>query len=286
MKIGRSISTQIAAHAALTIGADGNVHKGDINLGANKLITTTCIIKEIASDILAIKNLADDEYRRLYLSQLGFETSLDANATGALLNPYNVDNAYMLFKARNSGVGLIEVARLVGAADPYFQATLPMVLTATARPGTPVAGHLVRNSTSGEPEIYDGANYLQFLRSASLVVNYDDTSPVTIATLPAGSIVLAVFVNITTAWTTAPMTFIVGIATDTDGFLEKEVVDSGVTGWKGSDTYANCGALLKNADGRTFYLCAAETAVQALFSTSAPQAGVAEVYILYVALAK
>lgn len=60
------------------------------------------------------------------------------------------DNDNLLFKADDTGVGVIEVARLQGAADPYFQATLPVLFTpiATASlPATPVEGMFTYDAT-------------------------------------------------------------------------------------------------------------------------------------------
>lgn len=50
-----------------------------------------------------------------------------------------VDGDTVLFKAQDTGVGLVEVARLVGAADPYFQTTLWHVLANTTAPSAGLA---------------------------------------------------------------------------------------------------------------------------------------------------
>ena len=45
------------------------------------------------------------------------------SVSGQSMSTKNTDASSLLFSARNSGSGLVEVARLQGAADPYFQAT-------------------------------------------------------------------------------------------------------------------------------------------------------------------
>jgi len=51
---------------------------------------------------------------------------------------------------------LAEVARLQGAADPYFQVTLPMVLKPSSAPGTPVEGHFYYDSVAKKLKFYNG----------------------------------------------------------------------------------------------------------------------------------
>ena len=62
----------------------------------------------------------------------------------------------MILKARDNGVTLVEVARLQGAADPYLQATLPMVLKPSSEPGTVVEGHFWYDSTAKKLKFYNG----------------------------------------------------------------------------------------------------------------------------------
>jgi hypothetical protein len=50
------------------------------------------------------------------ISSIGGLTTVDT----CIISPPNTDVNYFMFKARDSGVGLVEVGRVVGAADPYF----------------------------------------------------------------------------------------------------------------------------------------------------------------------
>lgn len=149
----------------------GGTMAGDIALGANKLKTTNHILKEQDVQTLALKNADDNAYQNLLVNTYLFYTALVANADGLSIYPYNSDNYTLLFKARDSGVGLAEVARLVGAADPYFQATLPMVLkpVATASlPSTPVEGMIGYDSTLDKITYRDAGSW-QTLEPVSIV---------------------------------------------------------------------------------------------------------------------
>lgn len=75
---------------------------------------------------------------------------------GAYFAAGSVDNYYLGLRARDNGVGLVEVARLQGAADPYFQATLFMVLAPVSQPVTPVEGHFGYNSATNKLNFYNG----------------------------------------------------------------------------------------------------------------------------------
>jgi len=123
---------------------------GDISIGANKLRTTTCFIDEESAGILAIRNTADTAYEDLSLDILLFRTRLYAQANAVVIRAYGVTNNYLAFEAQDTGVGAVEVARLQGAADPYFQATLPMCILPVATgalPATPVEGMLAYDVT-------------------------------------------------------------------------------------------------------------------------------------------
>lgn len=80
---------------------------------------------------------------------------LFANAKG--LKAGNSDGNILPLQARDSGAGLVEVAALVGAADPYFKATLPMVLALNALPGTPVDGHLAYDVADSRLKLYQSS---------------------------------------------------------------------------------------------------------------------------------
>ena len=90
-------------------------------------------------------------FRSIYLG-----TGIDFRGNNASVDAPDTDGQQALFKARDTGVGKVEVARLQGAADPYFQATLPMVLNPSSQPGTVVEGHFWYDSTAKKLKFYNG----------------------------------------------------------------------------------------------------------------------------------
>ena len=93
---------------------------GDINIGANDLVFTNVRLEDAGDPYLSLLEDTGSNYaifRCLYAHTSGIEYEL--SATG-YFRAQNVDNAYVTFHARDSTVGLAEVARLVGAADPYL----------------------------------------------------------------------------------------------------------------------------------------------------------------------
>ncbi|GAH40708.1 unnamed protein product, partial [marine sediment metagenome] len=179
---------------------DVTMSGADILLGSNALKTTNCSILELSATALKLRNAADTIYRSLFLQGLYFYEVIAAQADALSINAGAADDDYLTLKARDNGDGLVEVARLQAAADPYLQATLPMVLKPTARPGTPVAGHKVLNTTSGDVEHYDGVAYRQRVHSVCRQIMHDSSTPFTIVTLPPGSIIIGAFIHITEAW--------------------------------------------------------------------------------------
>lgn len=94
---------------------------GDIYIGANKLKTTNQYLKDGGTPGLELWNAAGTDFTHFWLSSLYFMAGLIASVDAAYLAAKNDTVGYLTFKARDTGVGLVEVARLQGAADPYFQ---------------------------------------------------------------------------------------------------------------------------------------------------------------------
>ena len=53
-------------------------------------------------------------------TQLNESTAFDGLNNGAAIRAKNTDDNYMVLQARDNGVGRVEIARMIGAADPYF----------------------------------------------------------------------------------------------------------------------------------------------------------------------
>jgi len=112
-------------------------------------------------------------------------------------------------------------------------------------------------------------------------VNYDDSSTVTLLTIPAGSMIFAAQMNITTQFAGTTPTLVVGDAADPDGLIESQIITT--TGWKVS-SYSALGEYLYNTvDDRPqpkYY--ASATAIIATIGGEDLTQGVADIYIVYI----
>ena len=97
----------------------GNAIPGDISMGANKLKTTTHYFYEMDTSYLALRRISDDASRGLDLGVL-VATSMRSKIDAGDLRARDTDDNYFSFLARDSTIGMVEIARMVGAADPHF----------------------------------------------------------------------------------------------------------------------------------------------------------------------
>jgi len=105
-----------------------------------------------------VRDLADVGYIQFACSYLLFTSGLAASGLSAYVNTHNVDDSVIIIRARDSGAGLTEIARILSAADPYWQHTKPPVHTPTARPAALVTGHVIHNTANNLLELYDGVS--------------------------------------------------------------------------------------------------------------------------------
>ena len=118
---------------------------------------------------------------------------------------------------------------------------------------------------------------------AKKTVHYDDSSPVTIFTCPAGSIIYGVMINVTTAWVGTGPSLTIGDTSDYDGFLKTTAVTT--TGWKGGDPVNDWGVYLYDANTNYKPRCyIAATDIIAAIVGVGLTAGEADVYIIYIDL--
>jgi len=129
---------------------------GDIELGANKLKTTNLVLAEATPHVLKLMDTAEIDHKNLRLDWLYAYGGIEGADSAWTIRPLNVDGAYVAGEARQTGVGMVEIFRMVSAADPYFQATLPMVLKPSSAPGTPVEGHFYYDSVAKKLKFYNG----------------------------------------------------------------------------------------------------------------------------------
>jgi hypothetical protein len=124
------VSLSRSAADTLSLGAGDSfaatTFSGDVTIGANKIKTTDGLIYDSgAGDILYFKNLANTDYKSIAAYHVYVAHDLIFSSwTGPdpEIRAPDTDNAELILKTRDNGVGLVEVARLQGAADPYFKA--------------------------------------------------------------------------------------------------------------------------------------------------------------------
>ncbi len=165
LKLDASALVPAAQIPDLFLKYTGGTMSGDITLGAYKLKTTNLFLYETDSSAMAIRNAANTAFRSLYVLNLVFNGALTGSADSLVISAGNTNAYSLLFQARDTAVGLVTIARLVGAADPYLEATLPMLLKpiATASlPGTPVEGMITYDDTINKLVVYNGSAWVAF----------------------------------------------------------------------------------------------------------------------------
>lgn len=106
----------------------GGTMTGDITLAARKLKTTDLLLKQHTSDYMSIRTVADDGAKGLRVDYIHASAGVKMIGDGAIIATPDVDNTYARMQARDNTAGLVEIARLEGAAEPRFQHTLPLNL--------------------------------------------------------------------------------------------------------------------------------------------------------------
>lgn len=94
---------------------------GDIEIGANKVKTSNLSLLELDANRFQFRNSANSAYKGIVVASIDFSGDLGAFSDGVSLNAIGDDNGYLLFKAKDNGVGLVEIARVIGGVDPLFQ---------------------------------------------------------------------------------------------------------------------------------------------------------------------
>jgi len=93
---------------------------GNIDLGANRLYWGTIYLYPDSGTIMASVAIGGSYFRFSGGATALYERGAGLCGVTTGFASENVDLATLLFDVRETGVGLAEVARLVGAADPYF----------------------------------------------------------------------------------------------------------------------------------------------------------------------
>jgi len=128
----------------------GGTLTGNLNLGTNSLVFIDVILKRVGAEQLGIRDLLDTAYKDFSCGWFNFFTGITAQADAAAIQARNADNNFLSFRARDNGVGNVEVARIRGGADPSFQSTLAMYLLpipTASLPAAPLEGMLTYDDT-------------------------------------------------------------------------------------------------------------------------------------------
>jgi hypothetical protein len=99
----------------------GTVNATRIN--ASGYYTQSLLLKEDDVNTFAIRNARDTVYLSLRAASLLYDGSLTPTSSSTSIITQNADNAVVTFKARDNGVGLVEIGRMQGGGEPFFQIT-------------------------------------------------------------------------------------------------------------------------------------------------------------------
>lgn len=122
--------SNIIIDAAKNMGAFALTNLGSIDVLANEVRFTDVALARYAAAGLQIGNFGMGAYRSLRVDNLFWNSALTALGMGQNITARDQDTAVVSLQARDSGVGLVTVARLVGAAEPRLEQTLPLNLGA------------------------------------------------------------------------------------------------------------------------------------------------------------
>ena len=108
---------------------------GTGEIGTNLLKFSDVLIKRLASDQLGIRNIGDTAAAHLVCADIYTYGDILPQVSGLSILPYNIDDSVLLLKARDNGVGPIEIASLNSGPDPFF--------------GIGIAGSVIKGTNSG-----------------------------------------------------------------------------------------------------------------------------------------
>lgn len=264
----------------------GGTMAGDLSIGAHKLKTTTHYIDEEGVGGLAIRRISDDAIRSLYANYAYLSSGVDFDADAAWVAAKNAVANYFTLRARQ-GAAMTEVARIQGhATNAYLQATLPMVLAPTARPGTPVVGHLVINQSSEEVEHYDGVAFQQRLHTICRTVTFESASPLTLFTTSPGTLIVDVAFEVTEGFDGTTPAIDIGDEDDPNGFVPSDASMPITYAIWNHPVVAKYGAYLLSAGQKANKLYDAAKAITATHTHAGATQGSLDIYIIYMNLAK
>ncbi|HEY82216.1 MAG TPA: hypothetical protein G4O01_02885 [Dehalococcoidia bacterium] len=134
----------------------GGTMTGDLDIASHKITTINHSIKEIDANWLGIRNKADTAYSRLLVLNIRSAEGLEISDALGVVSTQNADGAILEFQARLNSSTRVNVARLVSAAEPYFEISRTMLLKPVTTSLT-LEGQLKYDSTEKRIKYYDGA---------------------------------------------------------------------------------------------------------------------------------
>lgn len=153
----RSVGGTWTALTAWTLPAHSV--SGDISIGANKLKTTSLYLVEDAVTGFGARLISNNSKVDIAMRNVYFTTDIvSTDNAAAYIKSYNGDGGYIALHARDTGVGLVEVARMMGAADPYF--------------GIGVDGSALKGTYAGLLGFFAATPVAQQTGTAAQIVNY------------------------------------------------------------------------------------------------------------------
>ena len=113
------------------------------------------------------------------------------------------------------------------------------------------------------------------------VVNYNDTSPKTLFTLPANTVIVDAFVQVVTAFDgSTPATIEIGDSSDSDGLIPSPSIDTTTTGFQALKENEK-GAYLWDGSYKQMHVLTSDTDIIATFTLAGDETqGQVKVYVV------
>jgi len=113
----------------------------------------------------------------------------------------------------------------------------------------------------------------------SEVVRYNDSSPKTLFTLPANTVIIDAFVNVTTAFNGTSPYIEIGDSSDSDGIIPSSSIDLTTTGFQALKENEK-GAYLWDGTYKQMHVLTSDTDILATFDFGGSSQGQIKVYVV------
>jgi len=120
---------QIAGTDYLTVGDNGIVASVDINIGANKIKTTTVLIKEEGTGVIAIRDSGDTDYRNISVKNVFFTQNLTGTSINTWINTQSGATSTLEIRSHD-GTAYVTNLKLIGGYVEIYNGKLTSNLNA------------------------------------------------------------------------------------------------------------------------------------------------------------